>query len=318
MQLKKYLLNKLPAITGLILVFSLTSCGSYQYVGQESDGIYVDDTSTQEVTYAEVEESSNSDYYKNYFKEKSLELEAADNEVFVDIDSYQGNYEEGVESEGYGAWGDNGNEVTINVYDNNYSNWGWTMPYWGWNRFGWNRPYYGWNSGFGFNGFGWNAGFGFSGGFYNPYWFPNYGYGFGYSNYYNTGYYYNRRGAFNRSRRNALASRYTSLNGRNYNNSARLRSNSTRTRSRVNSSTRFNNNNNTNIRTRSRVKTNSSTSPSRVKSNRTRVRSNTTPTRTRTRVNSTPRSNRSYSSPSRSSSSSRASSGSRSSSRRRG
>ena len=50
MQLKKYLLNKLTACVLVLLVSVLTSCGSYQYVGQDSDGVYSDDYDEQEVS----------------------------------------------------------------------------------------------------------------------------------------------------------------------------------------------------------------------------------------------------------------------------
>ena len=57
-------------------------------------------------------ENSNNNYYKNYFKNKSLETEymVAGDEVFTDIDSYEGNnYDEGDDVnnnyQGYAGWG---------------------------------------------------------------------------------------------------------------------------------------------------------------------------------------------------------------------
>ena len=35
-----YLLTKMPFLAALSLMFSLASCGSYQYVGHDNDGIY--------------------------------------------------------------------------------------------------------------------------------------------------------------------------------------------------------------------------------------------------------------------------------------
>ena len=40
MQLKTYFLKKMPYLAMFSLVLGLSSCGSYQYVGVENDGIY--------------------------------------------------------------------------------------------------------------------------------------------------------------------------------------------------------------------------------------------------------------------------------------
>ncbi|HEX9600301.1 MAG TPA: hypothetical protein VF985_02310, partial [Mariniflexile sp.] len=77
MQLKTYLIKKMPFLAILSLVFGLYSCGSYQYVGVDNDGIYGSTPRTvqYEETVVEVPQNSNSNYYQNYFKNKSLETE---------------------------------------------------------------------------------------------------------------------------------------------------------------------------------------------------------------------------------------------------
>ena len=79
MVLNNYFKNKIPFLAVLGLLFGLSSCGSYQYAGQNNDGIY--DGSYKSVEYQErnvqvanTPEQGNA-YYKNYFKEKSLEYE---------------------------------------------------------------------------------------------------------------------------------------------------------------------------------------------------------------------------------------------------
>lgn len=319
MRLINYLQTKLPVLAIFGLALGMTSCGSYQYVGQNSDGIYGEENRQVEAVPEKTQEANNNNYYKNYFKEKSLEMEASDeNEVFVDIDSYQGNYsDEANQEEGYGAWGENGTEVTVNVYDNGwgfYNNW--NRPFWGWNRWGWNRNFVGWNGGF------WNGGFGWNSGFYNSFWCPPYyGYAFnGLPQYYG---YYGRYNSFrndlayNNTRRGGLSR--TTLNRRN---TAYRNNNSTRIRT-----TRSNTRNNTSgLNSTRRVRANSSSNnTTRPQIKRTRNNSSSAPTRpSKPRVKSTPRTNRSYSpsrnaSPSRnrSASPSRSSSSSRSSGSRR-
>jgi len=58
-------------LLGIIsFAFILTSCGSYQYVGSENDAIYGD--SERQVESSEnTQNSDDSRYYENYFKEKT-------------------------------------------------------------------------------------------------------------------------------------------------------------------------------------------------------------------------------------------------------
>ena len=69
MQLKTYFLKKMPYLAMFSLVLGLSSCGSYQYVGVDNDGIYGDTPRTvqYEETIAVAPENSNSNYYRNYF-----------------------------------------------------------------------------------------------------------------------------------------------------------------------------------------------------------------------------------------------------------
>ena len=100
MQFKTITLQKLPLFVALGLATLLTSCGSYQYVGYDNDGIY--SSENDNVQEAVVEQptvttsTKDSNYYKNYFAENSAQVDAIqeDGEIFTDIDSYEGNYVE--------------------------------------------------------------------------------------------------------------------------------------------------------------------------------------------------------------------------------
>jgi len=187
MQLKNYLQNRFPFFVALSLTFVLVSCSSYQYVGYDNDGIYNDDIPEEDVVYIDNNTSNNSDYYKNYFSEKAQEYEEiiAENEIFTDIDSYEGSYEDTEqdsiqtnESEdyrvGYAGWGQENTDVTINIYNDNFGyNYWWYRPY----RYGWNwyNPYR-WSIGWSY----WDYPYA-----YNSWWAPHY-----YGGYYHNPYYY--------------------------------------------------------------------------------------------------------------------------------
>lgn len=334
MQFYNYLKMKLPFFVALGFSFVLASCGSYQYVGYESDGIY----SNNEVTYEELSNTetetstTNEDnsYYKAYFSEKANQYsEIPDDEkvVFTDIDSYEGEYSEenqaGDSQNGYAGWGQANSNVTINYIDNSwgYSPWGWNAGYgWGWNNWGWYRPW-GWNNwnigyGWGWNNWGWNTGWRYN------YWCPP---GF-------NGYYYNRglayhngyRGsnlAYGRNRNSIISRRNTSNLSRR--NTSIISNRGTRTRARTNSRTTIRRNNNSTIRRNStRSRSNSTVRPrtnTRSRNNATRSRSSGN--RSSSRMTTTPRRNsssmRSSRSSSRSSGTSSRSSSRGSSSRRR-
>ncbi|AXO80070.1 hypothetical protein DZC78_06590 [Olleya aquimaris] len=298
MKLINYLFNKIPLFTALLAGLALSSCGSYQYVGQSSDGIYQTTTENVEQETVAIPAENNNDYYSNYFKEKALEAEIYNDsdDVFTDIESYQGSYDETLEETNQNAgWGTSNETVVINIHDNGfYNNYGWAYNNWGWNNWGWNRPWgfnrFGWNS---WNSpYAWNYGWGYSG-FYNSYWNnPYYGHGYGYGYAYHNG--FRRRGiAYNTGRRGSyyrnnayLNSRSSRINTRN--NSVRPRTRTNTTRPRTNT-------------TRPRTNTTRPrTNTTRPRTNSTRPRTNTTRPRTNS---STPRSNSSTprsSSPSRS------------------
>ena len=73
MQFKTYLQSKLPFFVALSFAFVLASCGSYQYVGYDNDGIYntSDNVYAEESAYEDATKVDNNSYYKNYFAEKS-------------------------------------------------------------------------------------------------------------------------------------------------------------------------------------------------------------------------------------------------------
>ncbi|MAP54762.1 hypothetical protein [Altibacter sp.] len=313
----------------------LTACGTYNNGYGDSDGIYNSET---EVSTTTVEDSNEkASYYKQYFesKDKAFEDLPEENLIFTDIEAYtttesidEDGYiivEESDYEEGYGAWGDNPENITVNVYNNGGFGWyghGWFNPYWYggyWgNPFYWNNPY--WNIGFGwgypfYGYYGWGHPFyygGFYGGFYNPY----YGYG-GYNNI-----------AFNRGRRNldyglgrsSTRGRSNATNGRDSYSRSELNR-----RSNVNStrrSSRFNGDRTSNIRrnsTISRPRTNSSRNNNVFRPNTSRSNSNTIRNNRSSRPNVSRSSSGSRSSGSmRSSGSSSRSSGSRGGGGRRG
>lgn len=312
MKLINYLSNKVHVFTVLLAALTLSSCGSYQYVGQTSDGIYETGTENRQYESEAIPAESNNDYYANYFREKADEAEAYSqtDEIFTDIDTYQGNYDDTVEvTEQNAGWGETSSNVIINIHDTGFYNdygWGWNRP-WGWNgwyNWGWNSPY------------SWNYGWGWNNSFYNPYWrspyygFNNFGYGYGYGYGYSYTNGYHRRGiSYNSGRRGSIVNRNSVLSSRySRNTGVSPRTNIT---TRPRSST-------TRPRTNSTTKPRLNTTRPRTNTSTPRPRTNTSTPRPRTNT-STPRSNnstpRSISTP-RSSSPSRSRSTSGGSSRR--
>lgn len=257
MQFINYLKSKLPFYVALSFTFILASCGSYQYVGYDSDGIYgSEDVTYRQDTYNETPANYNSGYYKNYFAEKSQQFEhiPEDDVIFTDIDSYQGNYDELQDStyvSGYSGWGDVSNEITINVRPSYASSFWWYRPY-SWNNWYYPYDYFGWDyfgySPFWYSAYNWHSPYAWYGGFYgygswyfSPYWHHrNYYYG----NRYYGGYYGSRNIAYNATRRGSLSSysanytsnrSTTSLNRRG--SSVITRPNNAISRSRINSNT---------------------------------------------------------------------------------
>ena len=126
-------------------VFLLTSCGTHNNGYNENDGIYSSDgNTTSEEGYSD-DDSSNekANYYQQYFRSKSNAYSDLPEEgaIFTDIDAYStterldedGNIiiEENYSDEGYGPWGNNSEDITVNIY--NYGGYGYGFyhrPYW--------------------------------------------------------------------------------------------------------------------------------------------------------------------------------------------
>ena len=196
----------------------LSSCGSYQYVGYDNDGIYSSDEVVVDVEEASTNRTSDN-YYANYFDEIATDAQLAQEEtgeIFTDIDSYSSTGASGDDVEiigDYGGWGQVNDQVTINYYNTGWNNWGW----------GWNDPWL-WNGGF---GWGWNAGFGwgwnnwrwnrwgFGWGWNDP-WLWNGGFGWGHPYYgwnaWGRNGFYGNNIAFNRSRRGNYGRAYAGVN----------------------------------------------------------------------------------------------------------
>jgi hypothetical protein len=207
MQLLKFHKSNI-CLKSIVALTILSSCGSYQYSGTVSDGIYsseknevVDNTINKELNY------NNSPYYKNAFSEKSQQFEPieSDNDIlFTDAEQYQSNTKnnDSISTQEYGPWGSKKDNITINIYGgNSYPNWLWNYGYGYGNIYGygihswgygygnfWSRPYYNnfnnglfypfwnFNNGYG-HGYGYGYGYGY-GGYWN-------GFGYGYPHYYN-------------------------------------------------------------------------------------------------------------------------------------
>jgi len=236
----------MPFLALVGLLFGLTSCGSYQYVGENGQGSYQRYETGVEYAQETPQVASNSSYYQNYFKEKSLEYESyeQEDEIFTDVDSYEGSYNAendslNVEYASYGGWGQNSSEISINVYPS----YNWYRP---WYAYGYGYYSWGWGYGWGYPNYGW--GYPYYGGGYYAWGYPSYycppHYG-GYYNYYRGGYYGNytcgRRGASNYyGRRSSVA--YNGY-GRNSISRANTRSNISRANTRTNISRSSVNNN---------------------------------------------------------------------------
>ena len=181
---KKSNINKfiLLSIANLFLI----SCGTYQSVYNNNDGIYNSDTELQTKNKVIVVDASEYENYdNNYFTNELERLDNLNDEaIFTEVDSYNSPDSLYVEDDlNYNtnpSWGNNeDNDVVVNVNLINDSYWNNFGP--GFNNFGWNnngfnnwgsRGRWGWNNGF--NNWGYNP-------FWNPY-YNNYAYGWGFNN----------------------------------------------------------------------------------------------------------------------------------------
>jgi hypothetical protein len=301
-----------------MFVLILTSCGTHNSGYSSTDRTNDTDEATSTNEDTEASENNKSNYYKQYFKSKEsayagvLEEETEEGAIFTDIDAYHSSETLGEDGyviieekdneyeEGYGAWGSNSDNVTINVYGghNGYNYGYWNRPF---SRYGnsWGYPFYRpfWGVGLGWGNPYW-------GGHYYPY---NQGY-YGYANHYNhyNSYAYNRgRSNTGISSRNSRgrSSNVASRRG-NYSRSEVTRRSNSNVSRRSKGTTNTRPTQNTTRRKSANVNTNRKTSP-----NKTVRRSNTT---RRSNNYSRPATNVRRSSPSRSNGgSSRGSSGKR-------
>lgn len=191
------------AFLALIGFTFFASCGSYQYVGMSEDGIYgTSESATNEAVYKDDNSNSTQEnsYYSDYFKGKANEYNSDEAEVFTDIDSYSGTYDESTENsneDAYAGWGQNNDsQLVINIQTRpSFWGFGWGRPFynpWGWNNFGWNG---GWNQ-WGYVNYGFWDPF-----FYNSWNTPFIGYGYGPNFYYRP--YRSRNVAYNNGYRNS-------------------------------------------------------------------------------------------------------------------
>lgn len=303
------------ALSGVFAIL-LTACGSHSNNGYgDTDGIY---TSEQRTSVAEDDyNTEEKTYYGQYFKSKEGAYSdlPEDGAIFTDIEAYKttdtldadGNIiiQEAEYTEGYGAWGSNSGEVTVNIYNNGYNYGYWHRPFW-WYGAGWGYTNYWYGYG-PYVGIGYGWGYPYYGGF--CYGYPyNYGYYNGINNPYYNPYYYNGYGhsiAYNRGRRNvgyspgrtALRTGRSTLDSRR---SSYSRSETARRANNTNarrSNTVYRNNTNT-------VRRNTQTTRPSNNSSRTIRNSNSSRSRNNSVRNNTSRSTRTISRPSSSSRSS--------------
>ncbi len=175
MKLYNYISKSLYFFIAAAFTLLLSSCGSYQYTGTSSNGVYGDNEAVayDEREYGDREENSN--YYKKLFEEEAaLYGEVlADDAIFTDVDSYSStdNYDYNDQNSNYqggkAPWGNSPDSYSINIYNNGF--YGGYYPFW-------RRGYYAYDPFWGPNYF-----YGpFAPGYYHPY-FPRYGIGFGFT-----------------------------------------------------------------------------------------------------------------------------------------
>lgn len=313
---------------GFALLFS--SCGVHNNGLSDTDGIYQSETET--IVQADNEKAN---YYKQYFKSKDKTYEDLPEEdlIFTDIEAYSTTEsldEEGYiiveekydDDEGYAGWGNNSEDVSINIY--NYGGYSghfynpfwynyWFRPHWSMG-FYWGYPfysYYGW----GYPYYYYGGYYGYYGHYYNPYyWHPNSHNPISYNRgRRNTDYNVGR--SVNRGRINTENARRSYTRSERLRRSETTRNNSTITRPR----SQYNNS----IRNTRTIRPNNTLRNNRAQNPNNRVRNNNS-----LRNNNSTRNNNNISRPSNSSrssgtmrssgSSSRSSGSSRSSSGRRG
>lgn len=236
----------------------LASCGSYQYAGYEHDGIYSPEN-REAVTTNDYDESyEEALYYKQLFAQQAEQFGNIPEEgaIFTNIEDYSsaGMYEDESFMQdriayqgGNAPWGDQPDEIAINIYNNSpyfygsymgpYYAGGFYDPFWmdrfgygygfGWNHwrygYGYHNPYR-WNMGFGWNHWGmnpwgWNAGWAYN----NPYYLHGNSYGYPYYNRKNVSYSNSRRDTYTKNSNLRSNSQARSSRIQSYANSSGVR-----------------------------------------------------------------------------------------------
>ena len=236
MELSNTYFKKILFFMAPVSFLLLASCGSYEYSGYESDGIYGETNRVPQEQEQYATQDSNSSYYKNLFSEEAaLYGEVlAEGAIFTDVEGYSStgdydpsNAEQSNYQGGNAPWGEDPDRYTINIYNSGFYN-GFYNPYWGGGIYAfdpyWGPAYYGpgfygpgyWGPwGIGSRGFfphryGYGFGFGFA---VHPFIYGGYGY---YNAYNFHGYrypHYRNNVAYNTGRRNSVSNfRDTRLN----------------------------------------------------------------------------------------------------------
>lgn len=226
MKLSKIILKKILFFIAPVSFLLLASCGSYEYSGYESDGIYGETNRVYQEQEQYATQDSNSSYYKNLFSEEAALYGEVLSEgaIFTDVEGYTstGDYDPANADQsnyqgGNAPWGEDPDQYTINFYNSGFYG-GFYNPYWGGGIYAFD-PY--WGPGFygpGFYGPGywgpWGIG---SRGFYGNHFGFGFGFavhpfiygGYGYYNPYNFhGYRYDNfrnNTAYNTGRRNSVS-----------------------------------------------------------------------------------------------------------------
>ncbi len=119
------LIKAFPITLSVLFVFIVSSCGTQNQKYSSSDGIYTSENIANANNSEQEVDKTN--YYKQYFKSKAGAYEELPEEgaIFTDIEAYktedildEDGYivtEEVSYEEGYGAWGSNADNVTVNI-----------------------------------------------------------------------------------------------------------------------------------------------------------------------------------------------------------
>jgi hypothetical protein len=144
MGFKTITLQNLSFYVSISLMVVLTSCGSLQQSVSFDNGLQAINANSETIDKSTT--PADSEYYKNYFAESTVEFNAIKKEsiVFTNINTYKAKssveLQSSLEEPSYGGWGQNGT-VSINIIDNRFfgnifqswAPWG-QVNQWGWYR----------------------------------------------------------------------------------------------------------------------------------------------------------------------------------------